>query len=56
MQLVTGGVVTATSVPGDAPAAYAGLFGVYAATLGAAVLTYLLSRDARPEKPKPAGV
>jgi len=55
MQLVTGGVVTATSVPGDAPAAYAGLFGVYAATLGAAVLTYLLSRDARPEKPKPAG-
>jgi len=51
MQLATGGVVTATSVPGDPSAAYGWLFGAYGVTLGLALAIYLFARDARPERP-----
>jgi sugar phosphate permease len=54
MQLATGGVVSAASVPGDPSAAYAALFATYAASLGLAIAIYLFSRDARPEKTKAA--
>jgi hypothetical protein len=42
-------VVTAWSVPGDPVPGYVALFTFYALMLGAAVLIYLLSRDAKPE-------
>ena len=49
MQFATGGVVTASTVPGDPAAAYAALFGFYVAMLGLALLVYLLfARDAKP--------
>lgn len=54
MQLVTGGVVSAASVPGDPSAAYTALFATYLVSLGAAIAIYLVSRDARPEKAKAA--
>ena len=50
MQFATGGVVTASIVPSEPAAAYAALFGFYAAVLGAALAIYLLARDAKPEK------
>jgi MFS family permease len=50
MQFATGGVVTASNVPGDPAAAYSALFAFYAVVLGIALAIYLLSRDARPEK------
>lgn len=53
MQFATGGVVTASAVPGDPSAAYSALFWFYVATLGVAIIIYLWSRDARPE-PTPA--
>ncbi len=49
MQLATGGVVTAVSVPGAPSAAYGALFGTYAITLGLALAIFLVARDARPE-------
>lgn len=48
MQFSTGGIVTATAVPGEPAAAYGPLFAFYAATLGLALAVYLFSRDARP--------
>lgn len=48
MQFVTGGVVTASTVPGAPEAAYQTLFFFYAATLAAALFIYLFVRDARP--------
>jgi len=49
MQFATGGVVTASTVPGDPAAAYAALFGFYVAMLGLALFVYLLfARDAKP--------
>ena len=49
MQFATGGVVTASTVPGDPAAAYAALFGFYVVMLGFALLIYLLfARDAKP--------
>ena len=50
MQFATGGVVTASAVPGEPAAAYAALYWFYAATLGVSLLIYLFARDARPEK------
>jgi predicted MFS family arabinose efflux permease len=49
MQLLTGGVVTAASVAGEPTAAYGALFSFYTATLGVALVVYLLARDAPPE-------
>jgi hypothetical protein len=49
MQFATGGVVTAYSVPGEPVTGYVALFAFYALMVGAALLIYLLSRDARPE-------
>ncbi len=48
MQFVTGGVVTAATVPGEPTAAYQTLFLFYAATLVIALLVYLAAKDARP--------
>lgn len=53
MQLLTGGVVTAASVPGEPAAPYPELFGFYALTLAATVVAYLFSKDARPEVSRP---
>ena len=50
MQFATGGVVTASAVPGDPVAAYEALFWFYAVMLGIALAIYLLARDAKPEK------
>lgn len=50
MQFATGGVVTASAVPGEPAMAYAALFAFYAAVLGLTVVIYLFSRDARPER------
>lgn len=50
MQFATGGVVTASTVPGEPAAAYTMLFIFYAVMLGAALAIYLASRDARPER------
>jgi hypothetical protein len=52
MQFATGGVVTAYSVPDDPVPGYVALFSFYALAVGAAVLIYLFSRDARPEAAK----
>ena len=52
MQFATGGVVTAWSTPDDPVSGYVALFTFYALTVGAAVLIYLWSRDARPEAAK----
>jgi predicted MFS family arabinose efflux permease len=48
MQFATGGVVTASTVPGDPAAAYAALFSFYVAVLALALLVYLFARDAKP--------
>ncbi len=50
MQFATGGVVTASFVPGDPATAYTALFAFYATVLAAALLIYLFARDARPER------
>ncbi|MFU0506576.1 MFS transporter [Pseudaminobacter sp. NGMCC 1.201702] len=50
MQFATGGVVTASHVPGAPEAAYVMLFAFYAAMLASALLIYLFARDARPDK------
>jgi MFS family permease len=50
MQFATGAVVTANVVPGEPAAAYTALFTFYAVMLGIALLIYLFSRDAKPEK------
>ncbi|BCH33385.1 MFS transporter [Mesorhizobium sp. L-8-10] len=50
MQFATGGVVTASVVPGEPAAAYAALFGFYAATLGISLLIYLFAKDAPPHR------
>ncbi|MDP3895694.1 MAG: MFS transporter, partial [Mesorhizobium sp.] len=56
LQFLTGGVVTAATVPGDPAAAYQALFFFYAATLGAALLVYFAARDAKPVvAPREAG-
>ncbi len=49
VQFATGPIVAASSVPGSPAAAYATLFGFYAALLAAALAVYLFARDARPE-------
>jgi sugar phosphate permease len=49
MQFATGGVVTATAVPGEPAVAYQALFFFYAAALALALLVYLAAKDARPE-------
>jgi MFS family permease len=59
MQFATGAVVTAATVPGEPAVAYRWLFAFYAAPLAAALLVYLVSRDAAPERsidaaPEPA--
>ena len=51
MQFATGGVVTASFVPGQPAAAYTALFAFYAVALGLTVAIYLFARDAKPEKP-----
>ncbi len=48
MQFMTGGVVTASAVPGDPAAEYAALFAFYVLMLGLALLVYLFARDAKP--------
>jgi len=48
MQFVTGGVVTAATVPGDPAAAYQTLFLFYAVMLAAALVIYLAAKDAKP--------
>ncbi|MCO5085085.1 MAG: MFS transporter [Rhizobiaceae bacterium] len=50
MQFATGAVVTRNFTPGDPAAAYQALFAFYAALIAVAVLIYLFSRDARPER------
>ncbi len=50
MQFATGWVVTSNVVPGEPAAAYTALFWFYVAMLGLAVLAYLASRDAPPER------
>lgn len=50
MQFLTGWVVTAAAVPGEPVAAYGALWQFYALMLGAGLVIYLFSRDARPEK------
>lgn len=49
MQFATGGVVTASIVPGEPAAAYQALFTFYAVALALALLVYLAAKDARPE-------
>jgi MFS family permease len=49
MQFATGVVVTTTAVTDDPAAPYQALFGFYALMLGATLLIYLASRDAKPE-------
>lgn len=48
MQLVTGGVVTAATVPGDPGNAYSTLFGFYATASLTALCIYLFARDVKP--------
>ena len=48
MQFLTGGVVTASSMPGDPATGYAALFSFYVLMLGLALLVYLFARDAKP--------
>lgn len=50
MQFATGAVVTAATVPGEPAVAYRWLFVFYAAMLAVALLVYLKSRDAAPER------
>lgn len=50
MQFATGAVMTASAVPGEPVAGYAALFWFYAAMLAFAVIIYLFSRDAKPER------
>jgi MFS family permease len=50
MQFLTGAVATAATVPGKPIVAYSALFGFYALTLGIAIVIYLFSQDARPER------
>lgn len=50
MQFATGGLVTASVVPGEPAAAYAALFTFYAAMLGLSLLIYLVAKDAPPER------
>ncbi|WP_353641562.1 MFS transporter [Mesorhizobium sp. WSM2239] len=50
MQFATGGVVTASILPGEPAAAYTALFTFYAVVLGLALAIYLLARDAKPDK------
>ena len=52
MQFATGGVVTASAVPGDPAAAYTALFAFYVLMLGLALLVYLFARDAKPHAPE----
>jgi MFS family permease len=49
MQFATGGVVTASTVPGEPATAYGVLFTFYFAVLALALAIYLFSRDAKPE-------
>ena len=49
MQFATGGVVTASTVPGEPAAAYEALFWFYAAALAFALVVYLFAQDAKPE-------
>lgn len=49
MQFASGAVVSAATAPGDPAAAYAALYGFYAAAMGFALVIYLWSRDAKPE-------
>jgi MFS family permease len=51
MQFATGAVVSAAADPHDPAAPYAALFGFYFALLTVALAVYLLSRDAKPERP-----
>lgn len=50
MQFATGGVVTASTVPGDPVIAYEALFWFYVIMQGLGLIIYLLARDAKPEK------
>ncbi len=49
VQFATGPIVAASTRPGQPEAAYATLFGFYAALLAAALAVYLFARDAKPE-------
>ena len=49
MQFATGGVVTASTVPGEPVVAYEALFWFYAAALAFALAVYLFAQDAKPE-------
>jgi predicted MFS family arabinose efflux permease len=51
MQFASGAVVTAATVPGEPSAAYSALFWFYALLLALAVLIYLWSTDAKPDRP-----
>jgi MFS family permease len=48
LQFATGGIVTASQVPGEPGAAYGALFAFYAVTLAISLAIYLFSRDASP--------
>jgi MFS family permease len=50
MQFATGAVVTGNFVPGEPVAAYQALFIFYALMVGLALVAYLFSRDAKPER------
>lgn len=50
MQALTGWVASASADPARPEAAYAALFGLYALVLGIAVIVYLWSKDAPPER------
>jgi len=49
-QFATGAVYSEYAVPGEPAAGYEALFWFYAVTLAAAILIYLFSRDAKPER------
>jgi MFS family permease len=50
MQFATGGVVTASAMPGEPAAPYEALFWFYAVMLALSLAVYLAARDAKPEK------
>jgi MFS family permease len=50
VQFASGAVVTSATVPGQPVAAYTALFWFYAILLAFALVVYLFSRDAKPEK------
>ncbi|MGE0281036.1 MAG: MFS transporter, partial [Rhizobiaceae bacterium] len=50
MQFATGAVVSSTADPHNPSGPYAALFGFYFVLLAAALVIYLFSRDARPER------